>query len=54
MLAQRPIDEKMIHALVHGFYARVRQDAAIGPIFNNVIGDNWDAHLAKLCDFWSS
>ncbi len=48
------IDEEAIHALVHGFYARVRQDDAIGPIFNDVIGDGWDAHLAKLCDFWSS
>jgi len=44
----------MIRALVHGFYARVRQDAAIGPIFNDAIGEAWDAHLAKLCDFWSS
>jgi hemoglobin len=48
------LDEDMIRALVHGFYARVRQDEAIGPIFNDAIGDGWDAHLAKLCDFWSS
>jgi len=48
------IDEGMVHDLVHGFYARVRDDDEIGPIFNRVIGDNWDAHLAKMCDFWSS
>jgi hemoglobin len=54
MLAQHPIDEGMIHALVHGFYGRVRQDEMIGPIFNKVIGDDWDEHLAKLCDFWSA
>ena len=54
MPATHPIDEEMIRALVHGFYARVRQDAAIGPIFNDAIGEAWDAHLAKLCDFWSS
>ncbi len=54
MPAEPPIDEDMIRALVHGFYARVRQDTAIGPIFNEAIGDGWDAHLAKLCDFWSS
>ena len=44
----------MIHALVHGFYDKVRADAELGPIFDRVIGDGWDAHLAKMCDFWSS
>src|SRR5690242_10006707 len=48
------IDEDMIRTLVHGFYARVRQDGEIGPVFNRVIGDDWDTHLAKMCDFWSS
>lgn len=48
------IDEAMIQALVHGFYAKVRNDRDIGPIFARAIGPNWDAHLAKMCDFWSS
>jgi hemoglobin len=48
------IDEEVIHALVHGFYGKVRKDETIGPIFNRAIGDNWDVHLAKMCDFWSS
>ncbi|HKD46985.1 MAG TPA: group III truncated hemoglobin [Rhizomicrobium sp.] len=47
------ITEEMIHDLVHGFYARVRADAALGPIFDRAIKD-WDVHLAKMCDFWSS
>ncbi len=48
------IDEEMVATLVHAFYARVRADAQIGPIFARVIGEDWDAHLAKMCDFWSS
>lgn len=48
------ITEDMIAQLVHGFYGKVREDAALGPIFNRVIGDNWDAHLEKMCAFWSS
>lgn len=48
------IDEAMVHQLVHAFYGRVRADDLIGPIFNRVIGDNWDTHLARMCDFWSS
>lgn len=47
------IDEKMIETLVHAFYGKVRVHPVLGPIFNGAIED-WDAHLAKLCDFWSS
>ncbi|GAA4334899.1 hypothetical protein GCM10023144_27600 [Pigmentiphaga soli] len=45
--------EDDIRGLVHAFYARVRQDDALGPIFNTHVRD-WDSHLAKLVDFWSS
>lgn len=48
------ISEEMIVALVHAFYGRIRTDAELGPIFNGVIGENWDVHLARMCDFWSS
>lgn len=47
------IDETLIHELVHSFYARVRKDPVIGPIFNNHVTD-WDKHLAQMCSFWSS
>jgi hemoglobin len=47
------IDEAMIQHLVHGFYARVREDELLGPIFGGAVRD-WDHHLAKMCDFWSS
>jgi hemoglobin len=48
------VSEAMIKTVVHTFYARIRADEILGPIFDRVIGDNWDAHLAKMCDFWSS
>jgi hemoglobin len=47
------VTESMIHTLVHAFYAKVRVDPALGPIFNRIIKD-WDPHLARMCDFWSS
>lgn len=47
------VDEPMIRRLVHAFYAGVRRDPQIGPIFNREV-DDWDEHLARLCDFWSS
>ena len=47
------IDEAMIDALVEGFYARVRDDALIGPIFADRITD-WAPHLVQMKLFWSS
>lgn len=47
------IDEVMIETLVHSFYARVRDDALIGPIFAARVTD-WDLHLKRMCLFWSS
>ena len=47
------IAEAMIDALVEGFYARVRDDALIGPIFADRITD-WAPHLAQMKLFWSS
>jgi hemoglobin len=44
----------MIVEVVHAFYGRIRQDPTLGPIFSRVIGDDWDVHLSKMCDFWSS
>ncbi len=49
-----PITEAVIRRLVHSFYARVRRDEELGPIFERAIGDGWDRHLANMVDFWSS
>lgn len=45
--------EEEVSSMVHAFYARVRRDEVLGPIFNSHIHD-WDRHLAHLVDFWSS
>ena len=47
------VGEDMIRDLVYTFYGRVREDGVLGPIFNREVS-NWDEHLEKLCDFWSS
>jgi len=47
------VTEPMIQELVHTFYARVRQDQLLGPIFNEHVQD-WPEHLDRLCAFWSS
>lgn len=47
------VSEGEIDLLVEAFYAQVRRDAVIGPIFNEQIED-WPAHLALLKDFWAT
>ncbi len=48
------IDEQKINDLVRHFYGRVRQDEQLGPIFAKAIGDDWEPHLLRIIDFWSS
>ncbi len=51
--ARTGIDDAMIETLVRTFYGRTARDRVLGPIFAEQIND-WEAHIAKLCDFWSS
>ena len=53
IMARTGIDEAMIDRLVRAFYARVRKDPLLGPIFDTRIGD-WAPHLQRMCAFWSS
>ena len=53
MNSDPPITEAEIANLVERFYAKVRLDSEIGPVFNDAV-QNWDAHLALLKDFWST
>jgi hemoglobin len=46
--------ERAIHVLIDTFYAKVRADAILGPVFERAIGANWDKHLATMRNFWSS
>ena len=46
--------EAEIRRFVERFYAAVREDPELGPIFERRIGGAWDAHLDRMVDFWSS
>ena len=46
--------DDQIEDLVSTFYARIRKDPELGPIFERVIGADWTPHLKTMCDFWSS
>ena len=42
-----------ISQVVAAFYARVRQDEVLGPIFAGHV-ENWPEHEAKITRFWAS
>lgn len=43
-----------IERLVDTFYARVRADAVLGPIFDDVARTDWAHHLPRMYDFWET
>jgi hemoglobin len=48
------ISEDAIARLIDDFYARIRADALLGPIFARAIPGDWGPHLATMRNFWSS
>lgn len=46
--------EEGIRSVVHSFYAKVREDDLLAPVFEARLGDHWTRHLDKMVDFWSS
>jgi hemoglobin len=40
--------------LVDRFYERVRADAVLGPIFDDIAKVDWSAHLPRMYDFWET
>ncbi len=47
------VDAEFIDHLVEAFYAKIREDSLLGPIFAERIAD-WTSHLARMKAFWRS
>lgn len=47
------VTEQSIDRLVRTFYGKIQADPVLGPIFGKAISD-WEPHLSKMVDFWSS
>ncbi|MBM3608681.1 MAG: group III truncated hemoglobin [Alphaproteobacteria bacterium] len=48
----RAIIEKGFEDAIDHFYAAVREDDLIGPVFHAAVHD-WDGHKRTMVDFWS-
>ena len=50
--ATAKVDRLQVRRLVDAFYADVRADALLGPVFARSMHRNWTDHLALMTDFW--
>ncbi len=48
------VTEADIRRMVEAFYAKVRRDPVLAPVFEAAIGPDWEGHLQVMVDFWSS
>jgi len=46
IMSKHDLLETALPPLLDAFYARVREDGLIGPVFNDAVHD-WPAHLAR-------
>jgi hemoglobin len=50
--AQSGLTAPLVRNVVVRFYEKVRGDAVLGPIFEEAIGYEWDAHIERIIQFW--
>jgi hemoglobin len=43
-----------ISEMVDQFYAAIRNNDRLGPLFDRIIQDNWPMHLERMKTFWRS
>jgi hemoglobin len=46
------LTRELVCEVVQKFYAKVRTDDVLGPIFETAIGADWDAHMERINRFW--
>jgi hemoglobin len=50
--AEVGLTESLIREVITSFYAEVRKDSILAPVFYGVLGDDWTAHLNRINLFW--
>ena len=48
------VNEASIKLMVDSFYAEVRNDEVLGPVFEHALHGQWDAHMPRMYAFWST
>jgi hemoglobin len=42
----------LVRQVVVRFYDEVKTDSVLGPVFSEVIGEDWDQHIERIVQFW--
>jgi hemoglobin len=53
MTQSAAITASTIVQLVDTFYARVREDAVLGPVFEARLAGHWQEHMPRMYAFWT-
>lgn len=55
IIADANVTEGLVREVMVSFYADVRSDPVLGPVFISAIGDgDWIPHLERVISFWLS
>lgn len=54
MEREKVISEASIRLMVDQFYAEVRRDDVLGPVFERALHGQWDEHMPRMYAFWST
>jgi hemoglobin len=46
------LTETLVRQVIDAFYAKVRRDPTLGPVFDGIIKDDWPAHIERIVSFW--
>jgi hemoglobin len=52
-MSRAAITPATIVQLVDTFYARVREDAVLGPVFDAKLAGHWHEHMPRMYAFWT-
>jgi hemoglobin len=47
------ITDASIREMVDKFYARVREDAVLSLVFENLLAGKWETHMPRMYAFWT-
>jgi len=53
MTVSSAITPSSIVQLVDTFYSRVREDAVLGPVFEERLAGHWHEHMPRMYAFWT-
>ena len=52
-LTQLSLSEDVV-AMVDAFYANIRADELLGPVFDDIMQVDWEVHLPRMYAFWET